>query len=110
LRARGAPKSQILIVLSADPDTILVPSGENATELRSALWITLWTFVFSLNSPSASARQASRGQFWPRRRDLRGQRTRIPDFDPGTPTVFPSSVIRSRDKLGPVLGKGDPID
>jgi hypothetical protein len=33
LRASGAPESQTLIVLSADPDTILVPSGENATEL-----------------------------------------------------------------------------
>ena len=63
MRARGAPKSQILIVLSFDTDTILLPSGENATEVRSSLWITLWTFVFSLNSPSASARQASRGQF-----------------------------------------------
>ena len=29
----GAPESQILIVLSSDPDTILVPSGENATDL-----------------------------------------------------------------------------
>ncbi len=29
----GAPKSQTLIVKSCDPDTILVPSGENATEL-----------------------------------------------------------------------------
>ena len=29
----GAPESQTLIVLSSDPDTILVPSGENATDL-----------------------------------------------------------------------------
>ena len=37
----GAPKSQTLIVLSADPDTILVPSGEHTTDrIRSA-------FVFS---------------------------------------------------------------
>jgi hypothetical protein len=28
----GAPESQTLIVPSRDPDTILVPSGENATE------------------------------------------------------------------------------
>ena len=33
LRALGAPKSQTLIVLSSDPDTILVPSGENATDM-----------------------------------------------------------------------------
>ena len=35
-----------MIVLSNDPDTILVPSGENATELMSPLW----AFFFSLNS------------------------------------------------------------
>ena len=29
----GEPESQTLIVLSSDPDTILVPSGENATDL-----------------------------------------------------------------------------
>ena len=28
----GAPKSQTLIVQSSDPDTIFVPSGENATD------------------------------------------------------------------------------
>ena len=33
----GAPESQTLIVVSFDPDTILVPSGENATELMSPL-------------------------------------------------------------------------
>jgi hypothetical protein len=30
---KSAPESQTLIVWSCDPDTILVPSGENATEL-----------------------------------------------------------------------------
>ena len=39
----SAPKSQTLIVLSFDPDTILVPSGENATDEMK--W--LWAFVFS---------------------------------------------------------------
>ena len=39
----GAPKSQTLIVLSCDPDTILVPSGENATDRM----MSLWAFVFS---------------------------------------------------------------
>jgi hypothetical protein len=57
----GAPKSQTLIVPSYDPETILVPSGENATELMALLW----AFVFSLklNSSSLPARQASRRQF-----------------------------------------------
>ena len=30
---KHAPESQTLIVLSNDPDTILVPSGENATNM-----------------------------------------------------------------------------
>ncbi len=62
----GAPESQTLIVLSYDPDTILVPSGENATDVM----VLLWAFVFSLNSPSLSARHDSRHQFWPRRDDF----------------------------------------
>jgi hypothetical protein len=33
----GAPESQTLIVLSHDPDTILVPSGENATDVTTLL-------------------------------------------------------------------------
>ena len=33
----GAPKSQTLIILSSDPDTILAPSGENATEWMQLL-------------------------------------------------------------------------
>ncbi len=64
----SAPKSQTLIVLSSDPDTILVPSGENATDRIKPLW----AFVFSLKSSSLSARQASRRQFWPRRGDFEG--------------------------------------
>ena len=59
----GSPESQTLIVLSADPDTILVPSGENATDEIHLLC----AFVFSLSSPSAPAGQANRHQFWPRR-------------------------------------------
>jgi hypothetical protein len=91
LRDRGAPESQTLIVLSADPDTILVPSGENATNMITLLC----ALVFSLNSPSASARQANRRQFWPRRGDFEGaRRTRIPDFD--------RLVVRSRDRKGGV--------
>jgi hypothetical protein len=84
---------QTLIVWSSDPDTILVPSGENATDLMKPLW----AFVFSLSISSLSARQANRRQFWPRRGDLRAQRTRIPDFD--------RPVVRSGHNLGPVRGK-----
>ena len=62
----GAPKSQTLIVPSSDPDTILVPSGENATDLIQLLWAS----VFSLSNSSLSARQASRRQLWPRRGDF----------------------------------------
>jgi hypothetical protein len=69
LRDRGAPESQTLIVWSHDPDTILVPSGENATDTM----FMLWAFVFSLKSSSLSARQASRRQFWPRRGYFEGK-------------------------------------
>jgi hypothetical protein len=62
----GAPDSQTLIVPSSDPETILVPSGENATEFMSPLW----AFVFSLSSSNLPAKQASRRQFWPRRGDF----------------------------------------
>ncbi len=63
----GSPKSQTLIVLSHDPDTILDPSGENDTDSM----LLLWALVFSLNSSSLSARQANKRQFRPRRVDLR---------------------------------------
>ena len=48
--------SQTLIVLSRDPETILVPSGENATDMTQLLW----ALVSSLNISSLSARQASK--------------------------------------------------
>ncbi len=64
--ARGTPESQTLIVLSSDPETILVPSGENATDLIQLLC----AFVFSLSISSLTARQASRRQFWTRRGDF----------------------------------------
>ena len=63
---KRAPESQTLIVLSSDPDTILVPSGENATELTSPLW----ALIFSLSSSSLSASQANKCQFRPSRGDL----------------------------------------
>ena len=61
--------SQTLMVLSTDPDTILVPSGENATdEIQS-----LCALVFSLNSSSFPASQASKRQSWPRKGDFEGK-------------------------------------
>ena len=60
-----------MIVLSNDPDTILVPSGENATDVIKLLC----AFVFSLNTPSASARQANRHQFWSRGGDFESSGT-----------------------------------
>ena len=64
--ASSAPESQTLIVLSFDPDTILVPSGENATERIQSLW----ALVCSTFNSSVAAREGMNGQFWPRRGDL----------------------------------------
>jgi hypothetical protein len=64
------PIDQTLIVWSNDPDTILVPSGENATDVTTPLW----AFVFSLSCSSLTARQANRRQFLPRRGDFEGSR------------------------------------
>jgi hypothetical protein len=63
---RSAPKSQTLIVPSFDPDTILVTSGENTTDMTSSLW----AFVFSRSSTSVPAGEASRCQFWPKGREV----------------------------------------
>jgi hypothetical protein len=68
--------------MSHDPDTILVPSGENATDVIS--W--LWAFVFSLSISSLSARQANRRQFWPRRGNF---------VDSGTPESQTLIVLSS---------------
>ena len=65
----GAPDSQTLIVLSRDPETIFVPSGENATDVITLLW----AFVFSLSSSSLAARQASRRQFRSRMGNFEGR-------------------------------------
>ena len=96
MRAPGAPESQTFIVLSSDPDTILVPSGENATDLM----VSLWAFVFSLSISSLSARQASKRQFWPRRGDLRAQRTQtliVLSTDPDT--IFVPSGENANDVI-----------
>ena len=62
---QNAPASQTLIVSSSDPETILVPSGENATERMKSLW----ALVFSALSSSVAATEGRNGQFWPRRGD-----------------------------------------
>ena len=51
------PASQTLIVLSWDPDTILLPSGENCTEAIEPLWASF----FSLLSSSVAVREGRNG-------------------------------------------------
>ena len=63
---QNAPASQTLIVSSFDPDTILVPSGENATERT----LSLWALVFSALSSSVAAREGKNGQLRPGKGDL----------------------------------------
>jgi len=58
--------SHTLIAWSRDPVTILLPSGENATD-TIASW---WANVFSLSSPSLPARKARRYQYWSRMGDF----------------------------------------
>ena len=60
--------SQTLIVPSADPDTILVPSGENATDMTQLLC----AFVFSLSISSLSARQANTASVSAKERQFEG--------------------------------------
>ena len=55
---------QTLIVLSGDPDTILVPSGENAVVQTQLVWAS----VFSLSSPSFPAGQANQVSVLARRK------------------------------------------
>ena len=43
LQGSSAPKSQTLIVPSADPDTIIVPPGENATDMTKLLWALVFS-------------------------------------------------------------------
>ena len=58
--------SQTFIVLSTDPETIFVPSGENATERTWALW----ALAFSALSSKVAAREGRNGRFWPRKGDV----------------------------------------
>jgi len=63
----SVPASQTLIVLSHEPDTILLPSGENATEEIELLW----AWAFSLLSSRVPVWEGRRGKIWLRRGDLR---------------------------------------
>ena len=76
-RAQRSPASQTLMVWSREPETIVFPSGEKATDMTQ--W--LWAFVFSLLSSSVADREAGSGQFWPRDGRFEWFRTRIPHFD-----------------------------
>ena len=50
-----APESHTLIVLSYDPETMVLPSGEKATEATSRLWA-----LFSALSSSVAAAEGKR--------------------------------------------------
>ena len=54
----NVPASHTLIVMSNDPDTILVPSGENAIELM----LPLWALALSIFSSSVAAWEGRNGQ------------------------------------------------
>jgi len=92
-----------LIVPSLNPETIFVPSGENATDLTTSLW----ALVFSLNSSSLAARQASRSQFWPRRGEFEDESTPesqtsiVPSHDPDT--ILVPSWENATDTTEPAL-------
>ena len=78
MEGSGAPTSQTLTVPSRDPDKIVTPFGEKATDMTQSLW----ALVLSLNSSIVPARKANQRQFWPRRGDWRAPwRTKIADFD-----------------------------
>jgi hypothetical protein len=64
--------SQTLIVLSHEPDTIVLPSGEKATEATALLC----ALAFSLFSSSVPAEEARNGQLWPGKGDL-GPKTHL---------------------------------
>ena len=55
-----------MIVPPLQAETILAPSGENATELIKRSW----ALVFSLFSFSVAAREGRNSQFRPRKGDL----------------------------------------
>ena len=58
-RIQRSPEFQTLRVLSLEPETIVFPSGEKATELIARLY----AFVFSLESSSVAVQYAEGGQY-----------------------------------------------
>ena len=59
----GSPASQTLIVRSSEPDTIVLPSGEKATDLIQSLWA--FSFVaLSSRVPEKHAERASDAREW----------------------------------------------
>ena len=63
---QNAPESQTLIVLSSEPDTIVLPSGEKATERMNPLW----ALVFSLFSSNAAVWRRRSGHLWLQERQI----------------------------------------
>ena len=51
---QNAPESQTLIVLSNEPDTIVLPSGEKATEVIFLPWALVFSLFSSREAPSAA--------------------------------------------------------
>ena len=65
-QAQNLPESQTLIVLSREPDTIFVPSGEKTTDVIGSLC----AFVFSVLRSSVAVWGGKRRQIWPTRDDF----------------------------------------
>ena len=51
---QNAPESQTLSVLSSELDTIVLPSGEKATELIQSLWALVFSLFSSREAASAA--------------------------------------------------------
>ena len=55
------PASQTLIALSAEPETIVLPSGEKATELMPWLWVLS---LLALSSSVAATHAEKASALW----------------------------------------------
>ena len=60
-RTQRSPEFQTLRVLSSDPETIVFPSGEKATELISPLWAFVFSFLSSSVAVRGQGESASKG-------------------------------------------------
>ena len=89
----NGPASQTLIVLSSEPEMILVPSGEYATERIQPL-CALYFFSLSSSVAARHTREASAQTRWRLGGFGPPKRACIPDFD--------RLVARARDDLGAV--------